>query len=191
MKKTHWIKITADTAILLSSLVLWYVAYFCQAPPSWPAVIPVMFVLCGILAVADMIYQTAKQMGRKTALRLKKKNGARTTEQIERLILLDEQDKPIKSWDMAGRISLVIGREGGEEDVDVDLEDCAFGSFIDFQHAALNFCLDQWYVEDLGSQNGVKIRKAEDGECYKVMGRPCRVAAGDVLYIASTKLLLS
>ena len=54
-----------------------------------------------------------------------------------------------------------------------------------------NFCLDQWYVEDLGSQNGVKVRKAEDGECYKVMGRPCRVQAGDVLYIANTKLLLS
>lgn len=112
-------------------------------------------------------------------------------EKIERLILLDEQDKPVKSWDMAGRVSIVIGREGGGEDVDVDLEDCAFSSFIDFQHAVLNFCLDQWYVEDLGSQNGVKIRKAEDGECYKVMGRPCRVAAGDVLYIANTRLLLS
>ena len=119
-----------------------------------------------------------------------KKHGTGVRE-IDRLILLDEQDKPVKSWDMAGRVSMVIGREGGEEEIDVDLEDCAFSSFIDFQHAVLNFCLDQWYVEDLGSQNGVKVRKAEDGECYKVMGRPCRIQAGDVLYIANTKLLLS
>ena len=191
MKKTHWIKIAADTVILLSSLIFCYEAYFCQRLPSWPAAVPSICVLCGILAVVDIVYQTAKQAGRENALCQREKNGAKTTEQIERLILLDEQDKPIKSWDMAGRISLVIGREGGGEDVDVDLVDCAFGSFIDFQHAALNFCLDQWYVEDLGSQNGVKIQKAEDGECYKVMGRPCRVAAGDVLYIASTRLLLS
>lgn len=191
MKKTHWIKIVTDTVILLSSLIFCCVAYFCQWIPSWPAAIPTVCAMCGILAVADMFYQTEKQARQENAVSLKEKNGAKTTEWIERLILLDEKDKPIKSWDMAGRLSLIIGREGGGEDVDVDLEDCAFGSFIDFQHAALNFCLDQWYVEDLGSQNGVKIQKAEDGECYKVMGRPCRVAAGDVLYIANTRLLLS
>ena len=110
---------------------------------------------------------------------------------IERLILLDEQDKPVKSWDMAGRTAMLIGRSGGEEDVDVDLEDCAYSSFIDFLHSALNFAQDQWYIEDLGSQNGIKIRKAVDGECYKVMGRSCKVEAGDILYIARTRLLLS
>ena len=63
--------------------------------------------------------------------------------------------------------------------MDVDLEDCAFSAFIDYEHAALNFCMEQW------------VRKADDGECYKVMGRPCRVAPGDILYIAKTRLLLS
>ena len=86
---------------------------------------------------------------------------------------------------------MLIGRSGGEEDVDVDLEDCTYSSFIDFLHAVLNFAQDEWYVEDLGSQNGIKIRKVVDGECYKVMGRPCRVEAGDILYIANTRLLLS
>ena len=51
--------------------------------------------------------------------------------------------------------------------------------------------MEQWYVEDFGSQNGVKIQKAEDGQCYKILGRPCRIQAGDILYIANTKLLLS
>ena len=191
MRKNNRIKLTADTVILLSSLILCYVAYSCQWLPAWPAAIPTVCAVCGVFAIVDMFYQIAKQGSREAISYSKDKNRARTVEKIERLILLDEQDKPVKSWDMAGRVSIVIGREGGGEDVDVDLEDCAFSSFIDFQHAVLNFCLEQWYVEDLGSQNGVKIRKAEDGECYKVMGRPCQVAAGDVLYIANTRLLLS
>ncbi|NBH18035.1 FHA domain-containing protein [Clostridiaceae bacterium] len=189
MRKNHRIKLAADLAILLSSLIFLYAAYSCQWLSVWPVAIPSVCALCGILAIADMVCQLARKNGKAVPYsREEKRTGA---ERIGRLILLDEQDKPIKSWDMAGRISIIIGREGGGEDVDVDLEDCAFGSFIDFQHAVLNFCLDQWYVEDLGSQNGVKIQKAEDGECYKVMGRPCRVGAGDVLYIANTKLLLS
>lgn len=113
------------------------------------------------------------------------------THGIRRLILLDGQGKPIKSWDMQGRISLIIGKAGQNQELDVDLSDCEYSSFIDFQHAVLNFCMDQWYVEDLESQNGVKIEKVEDGECYRVIHRPCKVVAGDILYIANTKLLLT
>lgn len=82
-------------------------------------------------------------------------------------------------------------KAGRDQELDIDLSDCEYSSFIDFQHAVLNFCLDQWYVEDLGSQNGVKVGKVEDGECYRVIHRPCKVVAGDVLYIANTKLLLT
>lgn len=113
------------------------------------------------------------------------------TQAIQRLVLLDEAGKPIKAWDLQGRISLIIGKTGQDQELDIDLSDCEYSSFIDFQHAVLNFCLDQWYVEDLGSQNGVKVRKAEDGECYRVIHRPCKVEAGDILYIANTKLLLT
>lgn len=111
--------------------------------------------------------------------------------EVQRLILLDEQGKPVKSWDMQGKTSLIIGKAGQNQELDIDLSDCEYSSFIDFQHAVLNFCLDQWYVEDLGSQNGIKIRKVEDGECYRVIHRPCKVVAGDILYIANTKLLLT
>lgn len=110
---------------------------------------------------------------------------------IQRLILLDEEGKPIKSWDLQGKVSQIIGRAGQDQELDIDLSDCEYSSFIDFQHAVLNFCLDQWYVEDLGSQNGIKVRKVEDGECYRVIHRPCKVVAGDILYIANTKLLLT
>ena len=113
------------------------------------------------------------------------------THEVQRLVLLDEQDKPIKSWELQGKISLIIGKAGQNEELDIDLSDCEYSSFIDFQHAVLNFCLDQWYVEDLGSQNGVKVKKVEDGECYRVIHRPCKVTAGDILYIANTRLLLT
>ena len=46
-------------------------------------------------------------------------------------------------------------------------------------------------IHIFGSQNGVKVGKVEDGECYRVIHRPCKVVAGDVLYIANTKLLLT
>ena len=110
---------------------------------------------------------------------------------IQRVILLDEEGKPVKSWDLQGKVSQIIGKAGQDQELDIDLSDCEYSSFIDFQHAVLNFCLDQWYIEDLGSQNGVKIRKVEDGECYRVIHRPCKVVAGDILYIANTKLLLT
>lgn len=113
------------------------------------------------------------------------------THGVQRLVLLDEQGKPIKSWDLQGQISLIIGKAGQDQELDIDLADCEYSGFIDFQHAVLNFCQDEWYVEDLESQNGVKIRKVEDGECYRVIHRPCKLAAGDVLYIANTKLLLT
>ncbi len=118
-------------------------------------------------------------------------SGTAGTHGVQKLVLLDGQDRPVKSWDMQGRISLVIGKSDQSQEPDIDLLDCEYSSFIDFQHAVLNFTLDQWYVEDLESQNGVKIRKVEDGECYRVIHRPCKVAAGDILYIANTKLLLT
>lgn len=93
-----------------------------------------------------------------------------------------------KMYQLAG-FDEATAKKGME--LDIDLSDCEYSSFIDFQHAVLNFCLDQWYVEDLGSQNGVKVGKVEDGECYRVIHRPCKVVAGDVLYIANTKLLLT
>ena len=88
-----------------------------------------------------------------------------------RLLLLNEQGKPVKAWSLEGKTSLIIGKSGQNQELDVDLSD--------------------WYVEDLESHNGVKVKKVEDGECYRVLHRPCRVTAGDILYIANTTLLLT
>lgn len=192
MEKSRKIKIAADVVMLFCGAILFAVFCYDLWVKGKDTIIKAGLFLCMAVILADLLYQSfLLKSASPSSRKLQESGKVKAGLGIERLILLDEQNKPVKSWDMEGRTAMLIGRSGGEEDVDVDLEDCAYSSFIDFLHAALNFAQDQWYVEDLGSQNGIKIRKAVDGECYKVMGRPCKVEAGDILYIANTRLLLS
>lgn len=192
MEKSRKIKIAADVVMLFCGAILFAVLRYDSWVKGKDTIIKAGLFLCMAVILADLLYQSfLLKSASPSSRKLQESGNVKAGLGIERLILLDEQNKPVKSWDMEGRTAMLIGRNGGEEDVDVDLEDCAYSSFIDFLHAALNFAQDQWYVEDLGSQNGIKIRKAVDGECYKVMGRPCKVEAGDILYIANTRLLLS
>ncbi len=111
---------------------------------------------------------------------------------IEQLLLLDEDGKPIRGWELAGKVSLIIGRENNYDDVDIDLQDSEYSALIDYQHAVLNYSNENWYIEDLNSKNGVSIQKVEDGTCYKIANdRPCKLSPGDVILIANTKLLIT
>lgn len=171
--------------MLCAAVLAVYVAVWMESPGRW-----LLFVLLLVIAIAalnNLIDQFA----------LKRKEiqyGISEDEgfQIRELILLDENEKPIKSWDLAGKISMLVGKNNGEEPVDVDLEECEYSALIDYQHAVLNYCMDSWYVEDLNSHNGIRIRKIDDGISYKVMkSRPCRLMPGDMLLIANTKLLIT
>jgi len=181
------VKIITDAVILVCSGGMALFLYLSRPEWPWLGGIFVALLLLAALAAADMVVQGGKKEGG---------NGRETPQGdmgVSRLILLDQQDKPVKEWELSGRTFAVIGRQvqDGEEEVDIDLGDCEYGTFIDPCHAVLNFCLDSWYIEDLGSRNGVKVRKVEDGACYKVLGRPCKISAGDILYIANTRLLLT
>lgn len=178
--KGRRVKQIFDILIILCGIVLIY--YILKEIRTWR--ITPAFLLVVIIGMACALYDIFFLGNRKNT-------EVFHTHGIQRLILLDEEGKPLKSWDLQGKVSQIIGKAGQDQELDIDLSDCEYSSFIDFQHAVLNFCLDQWYVEDLGSQNGIKVRKVEDGECYRVIHRPCKVVAGDVLYIANTKLLLT
>lgn len=178
-------KIIADIIILVCGAVLLACMYIRKVDGTLFMWAFVLLVLLMMIIMADIVFQSRHQVKKPVFEDLKSEMN------IWQLILLDEQDKPIKSWDMSGKIAMVIGKRNADEEIDVDLEDCEYSSFIDPQHAALNFCRNSWYVEDMGSQNGVMIKKVEDGGRYKVLGRPCRVAPGDIIYIANTKLLLT
>lgn len=153
----------------------------------WKWTVIALLIIFVLVAFLDLLYQFKR-------ISVEKKYGepAGGNGQIRELILLDEEDKPIKSWDLAGKVSLLIGRDNQDEPVDVDLEESEYSALIDYQHAVLNFCLDSWFVEDLNSHNGIRIRKIDDGVCYKIMqSRPCRLQPGDIIYIATTKLLIT
>ena len=110
---------------------------------------------------------------------------------ITEIVLLNEEDKPLMSWDIYGKTAMVIGRDVKENQVDIDLGQSPYASMVDIEHAVLNYSAGNWYVEDLGSSNGISIKKASDGRVYRLSrDTACRLERGDCLYIGLNHLLL-
>lgn len=113
--------------------------------------------------------------------------AARVTE----LVLLNEEGQAMASWALYGKTSLVIGRDAGENQVDVNLGSAAYAGMVEVEHAVLNYTGGAWYVEDLGSKNGVSVQPGKDGRKYRLAdGQPCRLDGGDIVYIGLERLLL-
>lgn len=185
MKANRMAKKATDILILVCSSILLLSMFIWNIYGRWFYIFILLLLFLIIGSAADLVIQFKSREGSKESV-LPAKEMA-----IQQLILLDEQNKPVKSWDITGKTAIVIGKQNEDEEIDVDLEDCEYSALIDPQHAALNFCNNSWYIEDLGAHNGVKIKKVEDGDCYKVLNRPCRVMPGDIIYIANTRLLLT
>lgn len=110
---------------------------------------------------------------------------------ITEAVLLSEEDTELMTWDLYGRTAAVIGRDVKENQVDIDLSQSHYASMVEIEHAVLNFSAGNWYVEDLGSGNGLRVKKAEDGRVYRLApDTPCRLEAGDCLYVGMNRLLL-
>ena len=105
--------------------------------------------------------------------------------------MLSEEDTELMTWDMYGKIAMIIGRDVKENQVDIDLGRSTYASMVNIEHAVLNYSVGNWYVEDLGSTNGISVKKAEDGRVYKLSAdTPCRMERGDCLYVGLNRLLL-
>ncbi len=77
----------------------------------------------------------------------------------------------------------MIGRDEHKENVDINLQNTEYGGMVDRQHAVLNYAAGQWYIEDLGSRNGVRIQDAKDGKLYQVSKEhPCRICRRHYFY---------
>lgn len=108
---------------------------------------------------------------------------------LKEVVLLSEENKELMVWDMYGRTAMVIGRDEKENQVDIDLRTSPYASMVDVEHAVLNFSAGQWFVEDLGSANGISIKKS-DGKLYKIVsGMPCRIERKDCLHVGQNRLL--
>lgn len=113
---------------------------------------------------------------------------------LSRINLLNEQDNIIKSWDLYGKTALVIGKDRKNQYnkvtlVDINLNDCAYATLIDVEHAVLNYSNGCWYIEDLHSKNGISIQKKMENKKYKLSpAEPYKLEKGDTIYLGLTKL---
>lgn len=147
-----------------------------------------VFLAAGLGIIHLFFHQTRRRRERLTDLDdfdrpADDKDGALTE-----LVLLNENDHPLATWNIYGKNGVVIGRDVGENQVTVNLNHTTYASMIDVEHAVLNFIGDDWCIEDISERNGVSIQK-KDGKKYKLSyGKPCRLERGDIIYIALTRL---
>lgn len=136
--------------------------------------------VCGSVMLIILIRDIVKE---------RKDSGEQKSKIISRLLLLSEENTVLAEWDLFGRISMVIGKDVGRHTVDVNLNQTKYAGMIEHEHAVLNYCDEDWYIEDVGSQNGIRIQKAADGRKYDLTsGQPCKIDIGDIIYIGVTRL---
>lgn len=110
---------------------------------------------------------------------------------VTELVLLSEEDTELMVWNLYGRVSVLIGRDGKNSEADIDLGQGPYAGMVDPEHAVLNYSMGSWYVEDLGSRNGLSVKKSADGRIYRLSSdTPCRLEKGDCLHVGMNRLLL-
>lgn len=108
---------------------------------------------------------------------------------IRRIFLLDKSGGIVTSWELYGKVSMVIGKDIGENFVDIDLSQSPYAAMADVEHAVLNYAEGNWYIEDLESKNGVSVRKSGQSKAYKLSGtEPCKLDFGDIILIGNCQL---
>lgn len=144
----------------------------------------------GILAGISLVLGIADQ-GAGERSSGKRPSVPSESELITELILLSEEDTELMVWNLYGKTAQVIGRDVKDNQVDIDLSRGTYASMVDIEHAVLNFSDGNWYVEDLGSDNGISVKKAQDGRNYRLSAdTPCRIERGDCIYVGLNRLLL-
>lgn len=108
---------------------------------------------------------------------------------IENVVLLNEDKRVIKSWNISGKAGLVIGRNVDNNQVDIDLSDLAVFETISEEHAVLNYSNGSWYIEDSDSEWGTGVKKAyEDNIHYINKSEQIRLEPKDYIYIGKAIL---
>ena len=106
-----------------------------------------------------------------------------------KLVLLNEEGTSLLSWSLQSKTSLIIGKSTDKEPVDVDLGGSAVATMISKQHAVLNYTDNGWYIDDIDSKNGTRVKKITQNSIMdvKLVGA-IEVEPGDIIYIANAML---
>ena len=157
-----------------------------------PFLAKVFFMTLGVLIFIQSAYALYRSLRDEkfTAYNLSQKNMS--SNNIREISLLNKIGESVNSWELYGRTSAVIGKDIGENKVDIDLSDNPYASMIDVEHAVLNYAGGNWYIEDLGSQNGLSIKKIGQANAYKLSSlQPCKLDCGDIIFVGVCQLKLS
>lgn len=109
---------------------------------------------------------------------------------VETLALLSEQGTILREWRIVNRNGLIIGKSTEDSSVDVDLSKSPDAPYISRKHAVLNFASGDWFIEDLDSRNGVRVKKPGQ-ESVNIKGTgPVLLERGDMIFIGNTVFVL-
>ncbi len=148
----------------------------------------IFFVAVGLMIFAHSTWTLYRALTARTAA---EKISERQLNTITQITLLNESGDGIFSWELYGKTSAVIGKDVGENLVDIDLSRSPYAAMIDIQHAILNYADGNWYIEDLGSANDISVKKFDDNEIYRLSAsEPCKLDFGDVIFIGMCQLKL-
>lgn len=107
---------------------------------------------------------------------------------LSELVLLSEEDTVVKTWNILGKNSLVIGKKNSEEDIDIDLSDTYFSGTVSNVHAVLNYVDGSWYIEDMQSKNGTQLKGFLEDKLYNIKDGQSKLAKKDYIFIGLNKL---
>ncbi|OOM75200.1 FHA domain protein [Clostridium puniceum] len=123
--------------------------------------------------------------------RLHKEEIIQDDSNISRIVLVNEDNEIIRTWDIGDKISFLIGKNSIDNDVFVDLAGSIYSKFVENNHAVLNYAAGKWYIEDLSEKSGISIKKNNDDIKYRIVkDAPCELKRGDILFISNIKFLL-
>ena len=109
---------------------------------------------------------------------------------IAKLVLVGENGKNIKTWNIEGKVSLLIGRNTKNNEVDIDLSNVEYSELISRQHAILNYADGRWYIEDVGSAHGTGLKRINEEKFRLEVERSYELKHGDIIFIANTKIMV-
>lgn len=177
------------TALIGICSVFFSLAVFIGALPTLAKIFLMIF---GLIIFVNSSYTLYKSFSDDNFLENKFAKKISDSKSISIISLLNKNGEIIFSWELYGKTSAVIGKDIGENVVDIDLGKNPYASMIDIQHAVLNYAEGNWYVEDLDSQNGISIKKFGDNKIYKLSSlQPCKLDFGDIIFIGMCQLKLN
>lgn len=123
--------------------------------------------------------------------KIHKKTYVENYNNINTIELVNEDNEVIKQWSIQDKIAFIIGKNNENNEVYIDLSKSIYSTFVEENHAVLNYAAGMWYIEDLSRESGVCIQKIDDGKKYRIVkNTPCSLKKGDIIFISKVKLLL-